>query len=159
MSEVIEARGHPGRKSHESRASGREQCRGALLSFVFLSLISRLSLLLSFLLRGEASRRAELLAAPTREKRRGAKQAIAIGIAPRRLCTFIRFDPSRRLTLKQTLFMTRSLRNANLVMTRDIRLPAVCDLSSVYENEDEREKKGERGRKEDEKGRRSTRKL
>lgn len=26
VSEVIEATGHPGRKSHESRASGREQC-------------------------------------------------------------------------------------------------------------------------------------
>lgn len=31
VSEVIEARGHPGRKSHESRASGREQCQAALL--------------------------------------------------------------------------------------------------------------------------------
>lgn len=31
VSEVIEATGHPGRKSHESRASGREQCRAALL--------------------------------------------------------------------------------------------------------------------------------
>lgn len=31
VSEVIEATGHPGRKSHESRASGCEQCRAALL--------------------------------------------------------------------------------------------------------------------------------
>ena len=31
MSEVIEARGHPGRESHESRASGREQCRESVI--------------------------------------------------------------------------------------------------------------------------------
>lgn len=67
VSEVIEARGHPGRKSHESRASGREQCRAALLarllpptlpptsssslslspSFSFLSLLSAPSSLFS----------------------------------------------------------------------------------------------------------------
>lgn len=46
MSEVIEARGHPGRESHESRASGREQCRE---SVIFPSLSLSLSFLPSFL--------------------------------------------------------------------------------------------------------------
>lgn len=36
VSEVIEARGHPGRKSHESRASGREQCRRPVFFFFFI---------------------------------------------------------------------------------------------------------------------------
>lgn len=35
VSEVIEVRGHPGRKSHESRASGCEQCYRALYSLFF----------------------------------------------------------------------------------------------------------------------------
>ena len=47
MSEVIEARGHAGRKSHESRASGREQCREArLLLLLLLLLLLPLSALL-----------------------------------------------------------------------------------------------------------------
>lgn len=55
VSEVIEATGHPGRKSHESRASGREQCRAALLVRLLLPSLSRhfsrrSSLLLLFLL-------------------------------------------------------------------------------------------------------------
>lgn len=40
VSEVIEARGHPGRRSHESRASGCEQCLPSTCSpFDFLSLL------------------------------------------------------------------------------------------------------------------------
>lgn len=38
VSEVIEAGGHPGRKSHESRASGREQYRETLLLFLLFLL-------------------------------------------------------------------------------------------------------------------------
>lgn len=48
MSEVIEARGHPGRKSHESRASGREQCRETRLRLLLLSFFVRFPLLPSF---------------------------------------------------------------------------------------------------------------
>jgi len=49
VSEVIEATGHPGRKSHESRASDREQCRAALLVHLLPSLLLRRSSLLFLL--------------------------------------------------------------------------------------------------------------
>lgn len=94
VSEVIEATGHPGRKSHESRASGREQCRAALLVRLLLlpsplprghhTPPSPLPLLLSTL--GDwlvSSNVSPLLRSVSTSGGR-----IAIGIAPRRLCTY-----------------------------------------------------------------------
>lgn len=137
VSEVIEARGHPGRKSHESRASGREQCRAALL----VRLPPASCLLLPPSLRSLPRRRgfspllpsSLLLVLPLRGPlfflcrrssrcftstfRRSERPAIPPSQSPSALLrvasVLIRFDPRRRLTLKQTLFMTRavSLRN------------------------------------------------
>lgn len=102
VSEVIEATGHPGRKSHESRASGREQCRAALLVRLLLLLLPSLSRHFpavppsfsfssssSSSLGGPLVSSAVLQRSPLRSVRAGdSAEPIAIGIAPRRLCTY-----------------------------------------------------------------------
>lgn len=98
VSEVIEATGHPGRKSHESRASGREQCRAALLVRLLLPSLPRhfsaVAPSFSFSsssssLRGPLVSSAVLQRSPLRSVRTGdSAEPIAIGIAPRRLCTY-----------------------------------------------------------------------
>lgn len=99
VSEVIEATGHPGRKSHESRASGREQYRAALLvrllllpplprhlSLLFLLPFPPPSLLPSRTTR--LFRRSPTFASAFRTELGDSAEPIAIGIAPRRLCTY-----------------------------------------------------------------------
>lgn len=97
VSEVIEATGHPGRKSHESRASGREQCRAALLVRLLPSLPRHFSAVppsfsfssSSSSLGGPFVSSAVLQRSPLRSVRAGdSAEPIAIGIAPRRLCTY-----------------------------------------------------------------------
>lgn len=123
VSEVIEARGHPGRKSHESRASGREQCRAALLVHLLLPssppfssvlLLPSSPVVFFFLPRG-------LLFSSTIRSPTFASYVLRfVRVRPvppsqspsallRVASVLIRFDPSRRLTLKQTLFMTRGI--------------------------------------------------
>lgn len=90
VSVVIEAGGHPGRQNHESRTSGREQCQvpGSLLRLVLPRRV-----LLRILHAGIS---------PARNRPIGIASVASV---------LIRFDPRLRLTLKQTLFMTKSLRN------------------------------------------------
>lgn len=119
VSEVIEATGHPGRKSHESRASGREQCRAALLVRLLLlpPLPRHLSAVpSSFSSSSSPSSLEDLSSLPPFSNVRLCvpyERAIPPSQSPSALLrvasVLIRFDPSRRLTLKQTLFMTRGI--------------------------------------------------
>lgn len=113
VSEVIEATGHPGRKSHESRASGREQCRAALLVRLLLPPLPRHLSAISSSFSSSSSSLEDLSSLPPFSNVRLCvpyERAIPPSQSPSALLrvasVLIRFDPSRRLTLKQTLFMT-----------------------------------------------------
>lgn len=164
VSEVIEATGHPGRKSHESRASGREQCRAALLVRLLPPPLPRhLSVPSSFSSSSISSSSLEDFSSlpPFSNVRLCVPyEAIPPSQSPSALLrvasVLIRFDPSRRLTLKQTLFMTRGIiaKRAAVwwpaIFRADIVLasgPAFSLRTAAETRRDERAPRGKGGRR------------